>query len=74
MVAEATVLGVPPNAPVVVLKLIPDGVEFIAKLAIVPPVELMVNPEAAVLTVLLSKDDVRVNAGGSKNVPDVITF
>jgi hypothetical protein len=41
-------------------------VAFIAKLAIVPPVELMVNPEAAVLIILLSEDDVRVKAGGSR--------
>ena len=63
MVADATVFGVPVNAPVVVLKLIPVGVALIAKLAIIPPVELIVNPVAAVFTVLVSEDDESVKAG-----------
>ena len=51
------------SAPVVVLKLIPGGVALIVKLAIAPPVELMVKPVAAVLTVRVSVDDVSVKAG-----------
>ena len=66
-------LGVPVRAPVVVLKLIPGGVELMAKLAMAPPVELAVNPVAAVFTVRDSDDEVNVNAGGRKKVPDVIT-
>jgi hypothetical protein len=50
----------------VLLKLIPGGVALIAKLAIAPPVELIVNPVAAVFTVLLSVDEVRVNAGAER--------
>jgi hypothetical protein len=34
-----------------VLKLIPAGVALMAKLAMAPPVELIVNPIAAVFTV-----------------------
>ena len=71
--AAATVFGVPVSAPVVVLKLIPAGVALIAKLAIAPPVELIVKPVAAVFTVLVSEDDERVKAGGARNVPEVIT-
>ena len=57
--------GVPVRAPVAVLKLIPGGVALILKLAIAPPVELIVKPVAVVLTVLLSEDAVRVNAGAA---------
>jgi hypothetical protein len=57
------VVGVPERAPVVVLKLIPGGVALIAKLVIEPPVELTVNPLAAVLTVLVSDEEDRVKAG-----------
>jgi hypothetical protein len=53
------------SAPVVVLKLIPGGVALIAKLAIAPPVELMVKPVAAVLTVRVSVVDERVKAGSA---------
>jgi len=63
VVAPATVVGVPVSAPVLVLKLIPAGVALMAKLAMAPPVELIVNPVAAVLTVRVSADDVRVKAG-----------
>ena len=63
MVADATVLGVPVKAPVLILKLIPGGVELIAKLEIAPPVELIVNPVAAVSTVLLSVEEDNENAG-----------
>jgi hypothetical protein len=49
----------------VVLKFIPDGIALIAKLAIAPPVELMVKPVADVLTVLVSAADVRVKAGAA---------
>jgi hypothetical protein len=62
-VAEATSVGVPVSAPVVVLKLIPGGVALIAKLAIAPPVELIVKPLATVLTVLVSDEEERVKAG-----------
>ena len=53
------------SAPVEVLKLIPAGVALIAKLAIAPPVELMVNPVAAVLTVRVSEAEERVKAGAA---------
>ena len=55
--------GVPVSAPVVVLKLIPGGVAFIAKLVIASPVELVVNPVATVLTILVSDEDERVKTG-----------
>ena len=71
-VALATVVGVPVSAPVDVLKLIPAGVALIAKLAIAPPVELMVNPVAAVLTVLVSDDDESVKAGAATDSVRVI--
>lgn len=61
----AIAFGVPVNAPVVALKLIPDGVALIAKLEITPPVELMVNPVAAVLTVRVSEEDESVKAGSA---------
>jgi hypothetical protein len=51
----------------VLLKLIPGGVAVIAKLAMAPPVELIVNPVAAVFTVLVSAAKVRVNAGATKD-------
>ena len=57
--------GVPVSAPVEVLKLIPAGVALIAKLAIAPPVDEMVNPVAAVLTVLVSEADESVKAGAA---------
>ena len=65
MVALATVVGVPVSAPVDVSKLIPAGVALMAKLAMAPPVELIVNPVAAVLTVLVSDDAERVKAGAA---------
>jgi hypothetical protein len=47
-----------------VLKLIPAGAAGeIAKLAITPPVEVIVKPVAAVLTVTSSVDEERVKAG-----------
>ena len=59
-------MGVPVNAPVVVLKLMPAGADGeIEKLAIVPPVELIVNPVAAVLTIRVSEDDESVKAGAA---------
>ena len=63
--APATIFGVPDRAPVLVLKLIPAGVALIAKLAMAPPVERIVNPTAAVFTVLLSIDEERVKAGAA---------
>ena len=57
--------GVPVSAPVVVLKLIPGGVELIVNLEMTPPVELMVKPVAAVLTVRDSVVDERVKAGSA---------
>ena len=67
MVVSATVVGVPLNAPVEVLKLMPAGAAGeIAKLVISPPVELIVNPVATVFTVLLSDDDVRSKAGAAR--------
>ena len=66
----------PVRAPVAVLKLIPGGVALILKLAIAPPVELIVKPVAAVLTVLLSEDAERVNAGAATTIasPDDVSF
>ena len=65
-VALATLFGVPESAPVVVLKLIPEGVALMPKLAMVPPVEeAIVNPVAAVLTVLVSADALNVKAGAA---------
>jgi hypothetical protein len=43
----------------------PAGVALIAKLAIAPPVEEMVKPVAAVLTVLVSVEDESVKAGAA---------
>lgn len=63
--ADATVVGVPVKAPVEVLKLIPAGVALMAKLAMAPPVELIVNPVAAVLTVRVSEEEERVKAGAA---------
>jgi hypothetical protein len=54
------------SAPVLVLKLIPGGVELIAKLAMAPPVDEMVKPVAAVLTVRVSDAAERVKAGAAK--------
>jgi len=73
-VALATVVGVPVSAPVNVLKLIPAGVALIAKLAIAPPVELILNPVAAVLTVLVSDDDESVKAGAATDSVSVIVI
>jgi hypothetical protein len=64
-VAPATDVGVPVSAPVVRLKLIPAGVALIAKLAMAPPVEEIVNPVAAVLTVRFSEELERVKAGAA---------
>jgi hypothetical protein len=74
VVALATVVGVPVSAPVDVLKLIPAGVALMAKLAMAPPVELIVNPVAAVLTVLVSEDDERVKAGAATLSVSVIVI
>ena len=64
MIAEATALGVPLNAPVEVLKFMPLGAAGeIAKLAIAPPVEFRVNPVAAVFAALTSDEDERVKTG-----------
>jgi hypothetical protein len=53
------------SAPVVRLKLIPAGVALIAKLAMAPPVEEIVNPVAAVLAVRFSDELERVKAGAT---------
>ena len=66
VVAPATDVGVPVRAPVEILKLMPGGVALIAKLAMVPPVELMVKPIAAVLTVLVSEEEERVKVGTAR--------
>jgi hypothetical protein len=49
-----------------VLKLMPGGVALIPKLAMAPPVEEIVNPVAAVLTVLVSDEAERVKAGAAR--------
>ena len=66
VVAVATEVGVPVNAPVEVLKLMPAGVALIVKLAMAPPVEMIVKPVATVLTVLVSEDEERVKAGATR--------
>jgi hypothetical protein len=63
VVALATDVGVPVNAPVEVLKLIPAGVALIAKLTIAPPFPVAVNPVAAVFAVRVSEAEERVNNG-----------
>jgi len=66
VIAEAATLGVPLNVPVEVLKFTPLGAAGeMAKLAIAPPVELTLNPVAAVLTALTSDEDERVKAGAA---------
>jgi hypothetical protein len=62
-VVVATEVGVPVKAPVEVLKLMPAGIALIAKLAIAPPVELMVNPVAKMFAVRVSDEEERVKAG-----------
>ena len=58
------VVGVPLNAPVVVLKVMPAGAAGeMAKLAIAPPVDVTVKPVDAVLTVVVSLEEESVNAG-----------
>jgi hypothetical protein len=44
----------------------PAGVAVMAKLAIVPPVEIIVKPVAVVLTILVSDDEERVKAGAAR--------
>jgi hypothetical protein len=66
VVGVATDVGVPVNAPVEVLKLMPAGVALIVKLAMAPPVEMIVKPVATVLTVLVSEDEERVKAGATR--------
>ena len=44
----------------------PAGVALMAKLAMALPVEIIVNPVAAVLTVRVSADADRVNSGAEK--------
>jgi hypothetical protein len=51
-----------------VSKLIPAGVALMPKLAMVPPVEEIVNPVAAVLTVLVSALALNVKAGAVSGV------
>jgi hypothetical protein len=51
-----------------VSKLIPAGVALMPKLAMVPPVEEIVNPVAAVLTVLVSALALNVKAGAASGV------
>ena len=55
------------SAPVVVSKLIPGGVASIPKLAIAPPVELIVNPVAAVFASRVSEEAERVKAGAARH-------
>jgi hypothetical protein len=65
-VAAATEVGVPVSAPVKVLKLMPAGVALIAKLAMVPPVALIVKPVATMFAVRVSDADERVKAGAAR--------
>jgi hypothetical protein len=44
----------------------PAGVALIAKLAMVPPVELMVNPVATMFAVRVSEEEERVKAGAAR--------
>ena len=64
VVAAEVAVGVPLNAPVVVLNVMPAGAAGeIAKEAIAPPVEVTVNPLAAAFTVAVSLDAERVKSG-----------
>jgi hypothetical protein len=71
-VEAAIVVGAPDRVPVEVSKLIPVGVAEIAKLAINPPVELVVNAVPDVKYVRVSDEDERVNAGAATTVVNVI--
>jgi len=46
-----------------VLKLIPGGVALIAKLVMAGPVEMIKNPVARVLAILVSDDEERMKTG-----------
>ena len=65
-------VGAPDRVPVEVSKLIPAGVADIAKLAINPPVELVVNAVPDVKYVRVSDEAERVNAGAATTVVNVI--
>jgi hypothetical protein len=58
--------------PVEVSKLIPAGVAEIEKLAISPPVELVVNAVPDVKYVRVAEDEDRVNAGAETTVVNEI--
>ena len=59
-------VGVPLNAPVLVLKVMPAGAAGeMAKLAIAPPVDVTVKPVAAVFTVRVSEEAESVKAGAA---------
>ena len=63
-------MGVPESNPVAVLNVIPAGAAGeMAQLAIAPPVEEMVYPEIALLTILVSDVDESVNAGAERDDP-----
>jgi hypothetical protein len=65
-VALCVAVGVPVKSPVAVLKVVPEGAAGeIAKLAIVPPVDVIVYPEIDVFTVLVSAIALNVNAGAA---------
>jgi hypothetical protein len=72
VVEAAIVVGAPVRVPVEVSKLIPAGVAEIAKLAINPPVELVVNAVPDVKYVRVSDEDERVNVGAATTVVNVI--
>jgi hypothetical protein len=71
-VAEAIVEGAPDRVPVEVSKLIPAGVAEIAKLAISPPVELVVKAVPEVKYVRVAEAADSVNAGAATTVVNVI--
>ena len=72
MVAPAIVVGAPVRVPVEVSKLIPAGVAEMEKLAISPPVELVVNAVPDVKYVRVAEDEDRVNAGAETTVVNEI--
>jgi hypothetical protein len=65
VVMPATVPVQPFKRPFSVLKVNPAGAGLIAKLAMVPPVEVTVNPVEALFTARVSDEDESVKAGNA---------
>jgi len=72
--AAATEVGVPVSAPVVVSKLIPAGADGeISNPSIAPPVELIVNPIAAVFALRVSEEKERVKVGAGTPISVMVS-